>query len=201
MAMSIDRKRLNTIDLTSVKLAILVSNGFEKDEVIGPRCYLERSGATALIVSPEIGKVVAGPSVEGDDTLSIDVSLGIAEEKGFDALILPDGEKSVAALMMQPNTVKFVRSFVTAGSPIAAFSYAVNLLIAANAVSGRRITSNAALREDLERAGAKWVDRPVVVDGDLVTASGREALGAFNAAFATVCSEHKRRTGGSLHTD
>ncbi|MBV9276328.1 MAG: DJ-1/PfpI family protein [Verrucomicrobia bacterium] len=188
------------IDLTSVKLAVLVADGFELDEVTGPKEFLHGAGATAMIVSPENDRVRAGSDVSDED-LPVDVSLGSADESGFDALLLPGGEKSVERLAGNEAALAIIRAFLTGDRPIGAISQSLQLLIRADGVSGRRVTGDASLRDQLTEAGAEWVDKPVVVDRHLVTSSGKGSLQAFSQAFAQVCGEDKSGTGASLHTD
>jgi protease I len=185
------------LDLTSVKLAILVANGYESDEVIGPRDFLRRAGATPKIVSPEKAKV----SEARGDSLPVDVPLQHADEAGFDVLLIPGGKKHSESLAENAEAVNFVKSFITSEKPVAAISLGVKLLIKANAVSGRWLTGDASLQDEVKEVGAKWVDRSVVVDRDLVTSSGGDALASLNQAFAEVCLKHKAGSGASLHAD
>ena len=187
------------IDLTSVKLAILVANGFEPEQVIQPREFLRRAGATPMIVSPEKEKVTPARSGHDGDTLPVDVFLETADEAGFDALLLPGGEKNAETLAANPKALEFVRSFASGKKPIGVFSHAIKLMVDANAVS--KVAAASSTRDVSKRAGAESHQSPVVVDEDLVTALGTEAIGSFNEAFAQICSQHKKSTGGSLHTD
>lgn len=75
--------------------------------------------------------------------------------------------------------VSFVRRFCESGRPVAAICHGPQLLIKADAVRGRRLTSWPSVRKDLENAGATWVDREVVEDRNLITSRKPDDLDAF----------------------
>jgi protease I len=189
------------MDLTSVKLAILVANGFESEQVTAPREFLRLAGATPMIVSPEKEKVTRVGSDNGESALPVDVVLEAADEAGFDALLLPGGQRNVESLAASPKAMALIKSFALANKPIGAISHAIKLLIAANVVSGRKVAVGSSRREGSKQAGTEISEQPMVVDGSLVTTLDRDAAEAFCKAFAQVCFEHKKSTGGSLHTD
>jgi protease I len=189
------------IDLTSVKVAILVANGFEPEQVSRPREFLRRAGATTMVLSPEKEKVTSLESDKESNTLPVDAILEAADEAGFDAMLLPGGQKNVESLAANPKAMAFVESFAVGKKPLGAISDAIKLLIYANAVAGRKVVAAASMRELSKRAGAEILEKPVVVDGSLVTALDNDAVEAFYQAFAQICSEHKKSAGGSLHTD
>jgi protease I len=189
------------IDLTSIKVAILVANGFEPEQVSRPREFLRRAGATTMVLSPEKEKVTSLGSDEVSNTLPVDAILEAADEAGFDAMLLPGGQKNVESLAANPKAMAFVESFAVGKKPLGAISDAIKLLIYANAVAGRRVAAAVSMRELSKRAGAEISEKPVVVDGSLVTTLGTEWFASFNEGFAQICSEHKKSTGGSLHTD
>lgn len=189
------------IDLTSVKVAILVANGFEPDQVSRPREFLRRAGATTMVLSPEKENVTSVGSGDKSKTLAVDVILEAADEAGFDAMLLPGGQKNVENLAANPKAMAFVESFAVANKPLGAISDAIKLLICAKAVAGRKVAAVASMRDLPKRAGVEFSEEPVVVDGSFVTALGTNSVASFNEAFAQVCSQHKNSTGGSLHTD
>ena len=189
------------IDLTSVKVAILVANGFEPDQVSRPREFLRRAGATTMVLSPEKEEVTSLGSDKESNRLPVDAILEAADEAGFDAMLLPGGQKNVESLAANPKAMAFVESFAVAQKPLGAISDGIKLLIYANAVAGRRVAAAASIRELSKRAGAEFSEEPVVVDGSFVTTLGTNSVASFNEAFAQVCSQHKKSTGGSLHTD
>ena len=102
-----------------------------------------------------------------------------AKPEDYDGLVLPGGVANPDALRTDPPLVAFIRGFVDAGKPIAAICHGPWTLIEADAVRGRTVTPWPSLKTDLKNAGAKWVDREVVVDGNLVASRKPDDLPAF----------------------
>src|SRR5215469_14989194 len=182
-------------DLTSVKITALVAAGFEQDHVLDSLEFLHRAGATITTVSagaknlPEAGKQWANIPIYG------------AEETGFDALLLPGGKASADKLSRNPAAVEFVHSFVVASKPIGAIADGIKVLVAADGVAGRKVAADPALRSTIEEAGGVWIQKPVASDRHVVTAADSQAVESFCDAFARSCTEQKRGSGSSLHTD
>jgi protease I len=109
-----------------------------------------------------------------------DLALKDARPDDFDALVLPGGVMNPDRLRMDPAAVAFVRAFFDAGKPVAAICHGPWTVLEAGAARGRRMTSWPSLKTDLRNAGAEWVDREAVVDGNLVTSRKPDDLPAFN---------------------
>ena len=168
---------MNTLE--GMKVAVLVTDGFEQSELVEPRRALREAGARSMIVSPRKGEVQGWIHFDKGDRFKVDVSLDVADSKDFDALVLPGGVANPDQLRMQPKAIEFVKGFVEAGKPVAAICHGPWTLIDADAVRGRTMTSWPSLKKDLLNAGAKWVDREVVVDNGLVTSRKPDDLPAF----------------------
>jgi len=166
--------------LNGKKIAILVENGFEQVEMTKPREALEDAGAEADLISPEKGKVQGMQHDEKGDSFSVDIVLKQANPDDYDGLLLPGGVANPDKLRANPDAVKFVKSFVDAGKPIAAICHGPWTLIEAGATKDRTMTSWPSLKTDLRNAGANWVDREVVVDRGLVTSRKPDDIPAFN---------------------
>jgi protease I len=166
--------------LQGKKIAILVTDGFEQVELTEPRKALDQAGAKTAIVSPAEGKVKGWNHTEWGDKLPVDVPLQQANPKDYDALLLPGGVMNPDKLRMDPAAVRFVKSFVDAGKPIAAICHGPWTLIEAGGVRGKKMTSWPSLQTDLKNAGANWVDQQVVNDGNLVTSRKPDDIPAFN---------------------
>ncbi|WP_395349325.1 type 1 glutamine amidotransferase domain-containing protein [Variovorax sp. UC122_21] len=171
---------ITTSSLDGMTVAILVSDGFEQVEMTEPRKALETAGAKTQVVSPLDGSVRGWNHHDPADTFEVDVPLKTANPDDFDALLLPGGVVNPDALRIDEKAVAFVRAFVDAGKPIAAICHGPWTLIDAGGVKDRRMTSWPSLRADLRNAGAKWSDREVVVDHELVTSRKPDDLPAFN---------------------
>jgi protease I len=166
--------------LLEKKVAILAADGFEQSELEGPLEALRTSGARPQIVSLKAGSIQGTVHGEKGDQFDVDLTLDEADPDDFDALLLPGGLYSPDALRSSPAAVKFVRAFAEAGKPIAAICHGPWLLIEADVVRGRKLTSWPAIKTDVRNAGGRWVDEEVVVDNGLVTSRKPDDIPAFN---------------------
>jgi protease I len=96
-------------------------------------------------------------------------------------------------LRMNSKAVAFVRSFFEAGKPVAAICHAPWMLVEADVIRGRSLTSWPSLRTDIQNAGGRWVDQEVVVDQGLVTSRKPDDIPAFNAKMLEEFREGKHR--------
>lgn len=169
--------------LKGMKVAILVTDGFEQVEMTEPRKALDEAGARTRLVSPKQGRVKAWDFTDWGDTFPVDMALGDARPEHFDALLLPGGVINPDALRTLPAAVAFVKAFFDAGKPVASICHGPWTVIEAGAARGRRVTSWPSLKTDLQNAGATWIDDEVVVDRGLVTSRKPDDIPAFNRAL------------------
>jgi len=167
-------------DLSNLKVAILVADGFEQQEMTEPRKALDEAGATTQIVSPNEGEVQGWKHFDHADKFSVDVPLTEANADEFDALLLPGGVANPDQLRMKPEAVQFIKSFFDAGKPVAVICHGPWTLVEAGVVKGRTMTSWPSVKTDLINAGANWVDEEVVVDNGLVSSRNPGDIPAFN---------------------
>jgi protease I len=175
-------------DLHGKRVAILVADGFEQSELDGPRAALKKAGAETAIVSPNSRSVYGVKHARPVGTQTVDVPLGRARPADYDALLLPGGVVNPDLLRRDRRAVKFARAFFTAHKPVAAICHGPQLLIDAQVVRSRRMTSFPSVKTDLKNAGAKWVNRKVVEDGNLVTSRQPDDIPAFNARMVRLFS-------------
>ncbi len=168
-------------ELTGKKVAILATDGFEQSELAEPRKALEEAGATTHIVSPKAGNIRGWKDKDWGDEFTVDVILSQAKAEDYDALLLPGGVMNPDQLRLEDDAVRFVEEFFDAAKPVAAICHGPQLLIEADVVAGRRLTSYPSLKTDLLNAGADWVDEEVVTDSGLVTSRKPADIPAFNA--------------------
>jgi protease I len=176
-------------NLQGKKVAILVADGFEQVELTGPKQALDHAGAKTAIVSPAEGKVKGWNHTEWGDRLPVDVPLQGANPEDYDALLLPGGVMNPDKLRANPTAVRFVKSFVDTGKPIAAICHGPWTLIEAGGVRGRKMTSYGSIQTDLKNAGAHWVDQEAVTDGNLVTSRKPDDIPAFNRAMVELFAQ------------
>lgn len=167
-------------NLKGLKVAILITDGFEQVEMTEPRKALDQAGAETRIVSPKGDRVRAWNFTDWGDEFPVDVALDQAQSQDFDALLLPGGVINPDSLRIQAKAIAFIKSFFDAGKPVASICHGPWTIIETGAARGRRIAAWPSLKTDLRNAGAEWVDQEVVVDGNLVTSRMPDDIPAFN---------------------
>lgn len=181
--------------LKGKKVAILSADGFEQAELFEPKKALEEAGADVKVVSLKSGTIKGWNQSDWGDSIAVDVVVDEVKGDEFDALMLPGGVINPDKLRMQEKAVKFVKSFFDAKKPIAAICHGPQTLIETKALKGHTLTSWPSLKTDLFNAGAKWVDKEVVVDQGLVTSRKPADIPAFNKKmieeFAKESSQHR----------
>ena len=123
------------------------------------------------------------------DTITPDITLDQVDIKQYDGLLLPGGVANPDSLRTDDKAVEIVRNFTLSGKPVAAICHGPWLLVEADVVDGRTVTSWPSVRTDLANAGASVVDREVVVDGNLITSRKPEDIPAFVDAFRTALAD------------
>jgi protease I len=167
--------------LNGSRVAILVTDGFEQVEMTKPREALEKAGAKTDLITPEGGEVQAFNHHDKGDKFRADLSLKDARPENYDALLLPGGVANPDRLRTIPAAVQFVKSFFQEHKPVAAICHGPWLLVEADVVRGKTLTSWPSLKTDIKNAGGLWVDREVVVDDNLTTSRKPDDIPAFNA--------------------
>ncbi|MGC9530642.1 MAG: type 1 glutamine amidotransferase domain-containing protein [Candidatus Bipolaricaulaceae bacterium] len=153
------------MNLKGKRVAVLVADLYEDPEFWYPYLRLQEEGADVVAVGPEAKEYKSKHGYPARARLAADSAR--AEE--FDAVVIPGGY-SPDYMRRSPDLVALVRKLAQAGKVVAAICHGGWMLCSARVVSGKRVTSFFAIRDDLENAGARWVDEPVVRDGNIVTA-------------------------------
>ena len=177
------------LGLEGRRVAILATDGVEEVELVEPRKALDAAGAETRVVSLRPGTIQAFNHLDKGSEVEVDVSLDEAQASQFDALLIPGGVVNPDAMRTDPRAVEFVREFMVSDKPVAAICHAPWMLVEADAVAGRTLTSWPSLRTDIRNARGDWVDREVVVDDKLVTSRKPEDIPAFNAELLRVFGE------------
>jgi protease I len=170
-------------ELDGMRVAVVATDGVEQVELERPWQALEEAGAEPELLSLGAGTITAFNHIDKGDRKKADGVVGDADPDDFAALVLPGGVVNGDFVRADPDAVAFVKAFFDAGKPVAAICHAPWVLIEADVVRGRRMTSWPSLQTDLRNAGANWVDEEVVVDGNLVTSRKPDDLDAFGAAI------------------
>ena len=184
-----------SVDLTGKKIAILATDGVEGVELVSPREALEQAGATVELLAPQSGTIQLWDHAEKGGRLTVDRVVSEADADEYDGLVLPGGVRNADHLRVDAPAVQFVTAMVRRGVPVGVICHGAWILIEAQAVNGRTLTSYPSLRTDLQNAGARWVDQEVVNDNGLVSSRRPDDLPAFNAKIVEEVAEgvHTRR--------
>ena len=164
---------------TGKRVAILVEDEFEDDEVTGPAEALRSAGLEVVLVGPIAGRAYTG---RGGAQVTAELSAGKARARDFAALVIPGGH-APDRMRMRHAMVDLVRDMVGAGKPVAAICHGPQLLISVNALRGRTVTCWPSIAIDVKNAGGLYVDKPVVEDGPIITARKADDIPVFNEAI------------------
>ena len=162
------------------RVAFVVDEMFEDSEFRVPYDRLRTAGHEVAIIGREAGKQLQGK--KGKETIKTERSISEVSAEAFDALVIPGGY-SPDKLRMDPKMVALTRDIFKAGKPLAAICHAGWMLAEADVARGRTVTSWPSIKTDLINAGARWVDRELVEDGNLITSRKPDDLPAFTDAI------------------
>lgn len=177
----------------SKTIAILATNGFEESELKSPKEHLEQQGWKVHIVSPESGTIRAWAKKDWGKDYIVDKELIAAHASDYDALVIPGGVLNPDKLRADQQALDFVRDFFEQQKPVAAICHGLQILIDADLVRNRRMTSVRNISKDLINAGASWTNEAVVIDNGLVTSRTPEDLPVFNAKLVEEIKEGKHK--------
>jgi protease I len=175
--------------LHDYKIAMLATDGVEQVELTEPRRALEQAGAQVDLISLNPGEIQGFNHLDRGERFQVDRVVSEVQSHNYDALVLPGGVANPDALRTDPQAVQFVRDFFAAKKPVGAICHGPWLLVEANVVRHRNLTSWPSLRTDITNAGGHWTDQEVVEDANLVTSRKPADLPAFNARLITVIAE------------
>ena len=171
-------------DLDGKKVLIIATDRFEESELFGPREILMARGAAVTLASLSMDAIMGTVHDEPGRKIVPDLLIGDAREGDYDALLLPGGVGNPDRLRMEPDAIALVRAFAAAGKPVAAICHGPWLLVEADVVRGKRVTSWPSIRTDLRNAGGDVVDEAAVTDGNIITSRKPDDVPAFTEALA-----------------
>jgi protease I len=174
-----------------VRVLIPLAKGFEDAEFSVPYMRLVDAGHDVAIVGSKIGETLRGK--RGDTEALVQLTADQIALDDYDAMVIPGGH-SPDRLRLDKGIVSLTHKFITSGKPVAAICHGPQLLIEADAVNGKTLTSWPSIRTDLANAGAYWVDQPVVEDDNLITSRKPDDLDAFCEALLELLDTDSKKT-------
>jgi protease I len=170
--------------LAGQEIAFLIApEGAEQSETLRPWEAVTMAGGHAVLVCPQEGEAQLFEHLNRGRRLPVDRTLSEASAADFDALVLPGGVANPDMLRTDSAAVAFAKAFFDAGKPVAAICHAPWLLVEADVLRDRALTSWPSLHTDIDNAGGSWRDEQVVVcEGGpnvLVTSRKPQDLPAF----------------------
>ncbi|HEX3971761.1 MAG TPA: type 1 glutamine amidotransferase domain-containing protein [Stellaceae bacterium] len=165
--------------LKGKRIAMVATDGFEQSELLEPRKALEAEGALVEVIAPKSGEIQGMEHHDKGKKVHVDRTIDEVKPEDYTALVLPGGVANPDALRTIPKVVGFVKTFFDQQKPVAAICHGPWTLVEAGVVKGVTVTSWPSLKTDLKNAGATWVDREVVREGNLVTSRKPDDLPAF----------------------
>ncbi len=165
--------------LTGKTVAILATDGFEESELLEPLKELNKAGAIIHVISNKGPEIKAWRHGKWGQKIKVDKKITAVDITAYNALILPGGVINPDKLRRDEKVIRFVKDFFNTGKTLAAICHGPQLLIEADVLKNKTMTSFYSIRKDLENAGAKWQDEEVVVDGNLITSRNPDDLKVF----------------------
>lgn len=176
------------------KVAVLATDGVDYSELQQPVEALRAAGADVKIVSIHEGEIQGVTKGAPSGKFRVDALVTSVDARDFDALVLPGGSENPKTLSENSAAVEFARSFMESDKPVAAICHGPLVLVAADALKGRTLTSTPKVKEEVTGAGASWVDKPVSVDQKLITSRNPADLPQFcDKLLATLAAEIDER--------
>jgi protease I len=180
-------------DLTGKHVAILIApKGTEHVEFAEPKKAVEGAGGRTSVVGSRRGEAkTVRHDLEPGENVTVDAAFSEVSAEDFDAVVIPGGTVGADKLRADEDAVAFVRGFFERGKPVAAICHGPWLLVEADVLRDRTITSYPSLQTDIRNAGGTWVDREVHVDQGLVTSRKPDDLPAFTTKLIEEIAEGK----------
>lgn len=179
------------MSLEGKSIAILIApRGTEEAEFVQPKQAVEQAGASVTVVGLEAGEAQTNNNdLDPGGSYAVDKTIADVAADAFDGLIVPGGSVGADKLRASKDAVVFVKAFIDQKKPVGVICHGPWLLVEADVVEGRTLTSFPTVRTDIENAGGNWVDEEVVVDEGLVTSRNPHDLPAFCAKLVEEFAE------------
>ncbi len=160
-----------------MKALIIATDKFEDSELFYPYYRIQEENIDVEVATP------TGNSIEGKNGIEIDADLLIEDinPTEYDLLVLPGGRSPEHLRLEAPETIEIVKEFDKSGKNIASICHGAQLLMSADLLEGRKATCYWSIKDDLENAGGEFLDKPVVIDENIITSRHPPDLPDFMA--------------------
>ena len=176
-------------ELRGKRIAFLATDMVEQVELTEPWKAVEEAGAQPELVSLEEGDIQGFDHYDKADTFEVDRVVTEVTADDYDGLVLPGGVGNPDTLRTHDDAVRFVRTFIESGKPVAVICHGPWTLVEADVVRDRTLTSYPSVQTDIKNAGGNWVDRDVVVDDNIVSSRKPDDLPEFCSKLVEVFAE------------
>jgi protease I len=184
--------------LEGKRIAFLATEGVEQVELTEPWQAVEGTGGTPELITLEDGEVQAFNHLDRGKSFRAHGTVRGADASDYDGLVLPGGVANPDFLRADKDAVAFVRAFFDQAKPVAAICHGPWMLVEADVLRGRTVTSWPSIQTDIRNAGGRWVDEEVVVDNGLVTSRKPDDLPAFCAKLVEAMSEGRHEAQATV---
>lgn len=179
-----------TSPLSSRRILIMATDGFEQSELEVPLERLSEAGADVDIASIDMAEITGWDKDDWGNDVEVHLRIADADAENYDALVLPGGQINPDLLRVEEDAIALIKAFADAGKPIAAICHAPWLLVEAGLAKGRRMTGYKSILTDVANAGAEVVDEAVVIDGNIITSRCPDDLPVFCDAIVAALAEN-----------
>ncbi len=184
----------------AARVAFITSNeGIEEAELVEPWKAVEKAGGQPVLIAKEAGEAQAFNHLDPAGKYPVDQTTKAAKAEDFDGLVLPGGVTNGDQVRTDPEAVRLVQEFTAAGKPIAVVCHGGWVLVEADLVRGRTMTSWPSLQTDIRNAGGTWVDQELQVceqgPNRLISSRQPDDLPAFNSALVDALAEVAAHSG------
>lgn len=187
--------------LAGMRVAVLVTDGFEQIEMTGPLYALELAGASYRLIGEHMGEIQGVNHDQPGDTFMVDATFEDVDAEDFDAALIPGGVKNGHHICTLPAAQHLVQDMDEMGKVIAAICHGPLLLTSAGVLEGRTLTSHPDVRDDIRQAGGNWVYEEVMTDENWITSRNPDDVPAFSQALVGQLEQQALlRRGGQAAT-
>jgi protease I len=167
------------MSLNGKRIGVLAEDYYQELELWYPVLRLREAGAEVVVVGTGSAQTYTG---KYGYPVTVDTEAGEVQASDFDALVIPGGY-APDRLRRYAAVNALARQMFLDGKIVASICHGAWVLVSADVLRGRTATCFSGIKDDVVNAGATYVDREVVQDGNLITSREPDDLPAFCRAI------------------